>query len=961
MSQKRKACANNHTEVKKKRSEQTAGWETLPASDVYRQPWRALGSWFIGPRAENREEFKTLVTKCVDWIGDCREGYFPTDPLYISDDVRSSNAFRSEMTDTEEQLEKMHKELTASIPFFSPRYQGHMCWETTMASTLGYFAGMLWNQNNVDSSASPVTTMYELTVGSHLCQLMNFDTSKDVQPWAHLTGCGSVANIEAMWAARNLKLHPLATKAVCMDKNAGVLSTGANFPVYIPKRGEKVALKECTSWELLNLPVDDVCTLTEDMLKFIDPKKVDEMMKQFDKVLKKHSVISIGLHSFMEEHKMKQTPVVCSTGTSHYSWPKGATLLGMGDQHIIEIHVDSNARQNTQMLRDELDKCLANEIPVMMVVAVIGSTEESAVDPLDEIVNIRDEYCNEKGLNFVVHADAAWGGYMLTMLKEPEESIRVKRKNQGEDFVPFIPLSEYAEKQYRAIKNADTVTIDPHKTGLCQYPAGALAYRNGTMKGFITLQAPEVFHGENDISVGVYGLEGSKPGAAAAGVLLSHRVIGLDQMGYGRILGQCQFSSKLFYCMWMTVAEDYDDFVCVNLIDLPTKSADFPFTHHEAKKFIKEHVLGKDNKELTNKKTRNFLKQVGPDALINTFVVNFKNQNSVDKCSELNDLVYQETSNKPGEPSKRTCMFLTTSKFEQAKYGKALTELKVRLGLATNDDSLSFLRNTCMNPFQGSEEVVTGIGQMFRNAVLNSMGSIKESPDHHKFVIANKIDHDGKLFIDYVPCFDKMQNQYHVVLTVKLNNQNDIKKLKKQQDDCTDETFFVQSKCPIKMMELVRNGEKMEFLVFKGKSKLFEVSFVVDEVFRFNHLENKKASKHINYPEHQTYYLYGDEKNAFISHVPTKYPDFHQVVQLDELPHSVPLNILDMGIKITIPEINGRPLTINNAIVDPLQAKSYTIEYLGKEQTPSKTTIRFNNEYAKKWFDGEDINVESMD
>ena len=72
--------------------------------------------------------------------------------------------------------------------------------------------------------------------------------------------------------------------------------------------------------------------------------------------------------------------------------------------------------------------------------------------------------------------------------------------------------------------NVHLVTIDPHKAGFCQYPAGALAYRNGTMKGFITLQAPEVFHGEDDVSVGVYGLEGSKPGAAAAGVMLAHRV-----------------------------------------------------------------------------------------------------------------------------------------------------------------------------------------------------------------------------------------------------------------------------------------------------------------------------------------------------------------------------------------------------------------------------------------------------
>ena len=44
------------------------------------------------------------------------------------------------------------------------------------------------------------------------------------------------------------------------------------------------------------------------------------------------------------------------------------------------------------------------------------------------------------------------------------------------------------------------------------------------MKGFITLAAPEVFHSPNDLNVGVYGLEGSKPGAAACGVLLSHRV-----------------------------------------------------------------------------------------------------------------------------------------------------------------------------------------------------------------------------------------------------------------------------------------------------------------------------------------------------------------------------------------------------------------------------------------------------
>ena len=90
--------------------------------------------------------------------------------------------------------------------------------------------------------------------------------------------------------------------------------------------------------------------------------------------------------------------------------------------------------------------------------------------------------------------------------------------------VPISPLSKHATDNLNALRRADTVTSDPHKTGYVPYPAGGLSYRNGTMKEFVRLAAPEVFHDINDLSVGVNGLEGSKPGAAGAGVLLSHRV-----------------------------------------------------------------------------------------------------------------------------------------------------------------------------------------------------------------------------------------------------------------------------------------------------------------------------------------------------------------------------------------------------------------------------------------------------
>lgn len=48
--------------------------------------------------------------------------------------------------------------------------------------------------------------------------------------------------------------------------------------------------------------------------------------------------------------------------------------------------------------------------------------------------------------------------------------------------------------------------------------------RNGSMRGFVTLTAPVVFHGGNDPNIGVFGIEGSKPGASAVSTLLSHRL-----------------------------------------------------------------------------------------------------------------------------------------------------------------------------------------------------------------------------------------------------------------------------------------------------------------------------------------------------------------------------------------------------------------------------------------------------
>ena len=53
-----------------------------------------------------------------------------------------------------------------------------MTGDATIPSLVGYITGLLWNQNNVDSSSSPVTTSMEIMVAKELCYMFGFSTSK---------------------------------------------------------------------------------------------------------------------------------------------------------------------------------------------------------------------------------------------------------------------------------------------------------------------------------------------------------------------------------------------------------------------------------------------------------------------------------------------------------------------------------------------------------------------------------------------------------------------------------------------------------------------------------------------------------------------------------------------------------------------------------------------------------------
>ena len=119
-------------------------------------------------------------------------GFGPYDPhpsLEISDE-RFGAAF-AEFTER----------LADNYPFFHPRYAGQMLKPPHPAAVAGYLAAMLVNPNNHALDGGPATARMEREVTAQLAAMFGFGAHL-----GHLTTSGTIANLEALFVAR--ELHP---------------------------------------------------------------------------------------------------------------------------------------------------------------------------------------------------------------------------------------------------------------------------------------------------------------------------------------------------------------------------------------------------------------------------------------------------------------------------------------------------------------------------------------------------------------------------------------------------------------------------------------------------------------------------------------------------------------------------------------------------------------------------------
>jgi glutamate/tyrosine decarboxylase-like PLP-dependent enzyme len=659
-------------------------------------------AWFLGPKAENVELLRDLINQAIDSHAEFRRSFHPEDPTHITAAVRASPDFEAGVARLREETGVLLDKLRLSAPFSSMRYQGHMLWDQALPATIGLFAGLLYNQNNVAAEASPVTTRLEVEVGNDLCRMLGYNVPPDgrpapgeIAPWGHITSGGTVANIEAVWAYRNLKFSAVAVRAAIREVPALAVARGLEVPLW---DGSHARLIDLDTWTLLNLDVDVVASLSRRLLAH--GIGGEELMQ----TLAGYSLRNIGLinfyRSFMPD--VLESPVFLAPATGHYSWPKAATLLGLGRNALLVQRVDHDARLDLEHVEATLTELLRRRVPLLCAVAVIGSTEESAVDPLAGLLDLREKF-RARGLNFGIHADAAWGGYFRCMLREGSGEVVPSQ-------VPTATMSRYVQTQYERLKDTDSITVDPHKGGYVPYPAGALCYRNAELRDLVSLYAPVVFHSQSELTVGIYGIEGSKPGAAAAAVWLAHRVIRPDRTGYGRILGQCMWTSKRLFCRLFTLEDPRFTVTMFNMT--PAERERGSAAERAAERAKIRSFVGLGNKALAHlfgedKDAKTLFAHLGSDQVILAFSLNFRMADGslntdLALANAFNERVFAHCSLiEPRADVNDLDIVLTSSRFDPQIYGTGFVEaFCARLGVIPQSGvGVDFLISTTMDPW----------------------------------------------------------------------------------------------------------------------------------------------------------------------------------------------------------------------------------------------------------------------
>lgn len=196
---------------------------------------------------------------------------------------------------------------------------------------------------------------------------------------------------------------------------------------------------------------------------------------------------------------------ILASDQAHYTHSRITSVLGLP---FAAVPTDNRGRMDVVALA----KLLAAG-DVGCVVATSGTTGTGSVDPLPEILRLREKY------EFRLHMDGAYGGY----------------------FSLAGNLTPETRASYDLITKADSIVIDPHKHGLQPYGCGCVLFRDAGVGAIYKHDSPYTYFTSSDLHLGEISLECSRPGASAVALWATMRLLPLVRGGeFASMLENCR-------------------------------------------------------------------------------------------------------------------------------------------------------------------------------------------------------------------------------------------------------------------------------------------------------------------------------------------------------------------------------------------------------------------------------------
>lgn len=186
---------------------------------------------------------------------------------------------------------------------------------------------------------------------------------------------------------------------------------------------------------------------------------------------------------------------ILASEQAHYTHGRISGVLQLPFE---SVPADTFGRMDMDALAKRLERG-----DVGTVVATMGTTATGSVDPLPTIVALREEH------GFRIHADAAYGGY----------------------FVLAENLGLEARQALARIGDADSIVIDPHKHGLQPYGCGCVLFRDPGVGRLYKHDSPYTYFSSAELHLGEISLECSRPGASAAALWATQKLLPLKKVG----------------------------------------------------------------------------------------------------------------------------------------------------------------------------------------------------------------------------------------------------------------------------------------------------------------------------------------------------------------------------------------------------------------------------------------------